>query len=247
MLIKTLIVDNDKNCINILEKALQSFPFIKVEGSLDNPKDVIEFLQNNIIDLLFLDIEMGEIDGIEVARKIKLIHPNTLVIFVTGHPGFALEGYEVYPVDFLIKPINMIRLERALNKVKEINSYRLIENDHKIAMNVNSGIKIVNISDILYIEKQGRKISVVCKKNEIIYSRESMKDLESLFSSFDFYRPHQSFLVPIKQIKAIYPDKYTRSYIIKLFDSNINIPVSRNKYPKLKEILETQTKGLSIH
>lgn len=247
MLIKTVIVDNDKNCINILKKELQSFPFIKIEGELNNPQDVIGFLQNNDIDLLFLDIEMGQIHGIELARHIKSIYPNILVIFVTGHTEFALEGYEVYPVDFLIKPINTLRLERALNKVKEIKSSRLIKNNYKIGINVDSGIKMVNISDILYIEKQGRKVSIICKNNEIIYSKESMKNLEVLFSSFDFYRPHQSFLVPIKQIKSIYPDKYTRSYVIQLFDSKTNIPVSRNKYPLLKEVLERQIKGLTIH
>ena len=247
MLIKTLIVDNDKNCINILKKELQSFPFIKIEGEFNNPQDVTGFLQNNDIDLLFLDIEMGQIHGIELARHIKSIYPNILVIFVTGHTEFALEGYEVYPVDFLIKPINTPRLERALNKVKEIKSSRLIKNNYKIGINVDSGIKMVNISDILYIEKQGRKVSIICKNNEIIYSKESMKNLEVLFSSFDFYRPHQSFLVPIKQIKSIYPDKYTRSYVIQLFDSKTNIPVSRNKYPLLKEVLERQIKGLTIH
>lgn len=246
MLIKTLIVDNDKNCINILKKELQSFPFIKIEGEFNNPQDVTGFLQNNDIDLLFLDIEMGQIHGIELARHIKSIYPNILVIFVTGHTEFALEGYEVYPVDFLIKPINTLRLERSLNKVKEIKSSRLIKNNYKIGINVDSGIKMVNISDILYIEKQGRKVSIICKNNEIIYSKESMKNLEALFSSFNFYRPHQSFLVPIKQIKSIYPDKYTRSYVIRLFDSKTNIPVSRNKYSKLKELLEKQTK-IKIH
>lgn len=247
MLIKSVIVDNDKNCINILKKELQAFPFIRIEGEFNNSQEVVLFLQNNDIDLIFLDIEMGEIGGMELARHIKSIRPNILVIFVTGHPGFALEGYEVYPVDFLIKPINILRLEKALNKVKEIKSARLSENNQKIAINLDSGIKMINISDILYIEKQGRRISVVCKKNEIIYSRESMKNLEALFSSFDFYRPHQSFLVPIKQIKSIYPDKYTRSYIIQLFDSRTNIPVSRNKYSRLKQLLEKESKGLKIH
>ena len=247
MFIKTLIVDNDKNCINILRKELQVFSFIKIEGELNNPQDVEIFLQNNDIDLIFLDIEMGPIHGINLARHIREIHPNALIIFVTGYPGFALEGYEVYPVDFLIKPINIQRLEKALNKVKEINSSRFNKNDYKIGINIDNGIKMINISEILYIEKQGRKISVVCKNNEIIYSRESMKNLEILFSSFNFYRPHQSFLVPIKQIKAIYPDKYTRSYTIELSDSKTNIPVSRNKYSRLKEILEEETKGVTIH
>ena len=247
MLIKTLIVDNDKNCIDILRKELGAFSFIKIEGELNDPQDVYSFLQSNDIDLIFLDIEMGSINGINLAKHIKEIHPNSSIVFVTGHPGFALDGYEVYPVDFLIKPINIQRLEKALNKVKEINSSRLNKKDTKIGISIDKGIKMISISEILYIEKQGRKISVVCKNNEIIYSRESMKNLEILFASFNFYRPHQSFLVPIKQIKAIYPDKYTRSYTIELSDSKITIPVSRNKYSELKEILEEEIKGLTIH
>lgn len=247
MLIKTLIVDNDINCIKILRKELKAFPFIKIEGELNSPQDVDPFLHSNDIDLIFLDIEMGNIDGISLARNIKEIHPNALIIFVTGHPGFALEGYEVYPVDFLIKPINTQRLEKALSKVKEITSFRVNKDNYRIGINIDNGIKIININEILYIEKQGRRISVVCKNNEIIYSRESMKNLETLFASFNFYRPHQSFLVPIKQIKAIYPDKYTRSYTLELIDSKINIPVSRNKYSGLKEILEKETKGVTIH
>ncbi len=247
MVIKSLIVDNDENCINILKKELQAFPFIKIEGEFDRAQDLVLFLQNNDIDLIFLDIEMGSIDGIEIARQIKKLNLNTLIIFVTGHPGFALEGYEVYPVDFLIKPINTLRLEKALNKVKEIKSLKFNNNDYKIGINVDNGIRMINVNEILYIEKQGRRILVVCKNNEMIYSKESMKNLENIFSDFDFYRPHQSFLVPINQIKAIYPDKYTRSYVIELFDSKNTIPVSRNKYSNLRELLEKKTKGLIVY
>lgn len=247
MVIKTLIVDNDESCINILKNTLQAFPFIKVIGEINDPKDAIGFLQNNSIDLLFLDIEMGQIHGIDLARHIKSMYPQILIIFVTGHPGFALEGYEVYPVDFLTKPINILRLEKALNKVKEIKAPRSIISNHRIGMNVAGGIQMINVRDILYIEKQGRRISVVCKNGETLYSNESMQTLENLFLSFDFYRPHQSFLVPIQQIKALYPDKYTRSYTIQLLDSKTTIPVSRNKYPELKELLEKQTRGLTIH
>lgn len=247
MKIKTLIVDNDKSCINILKNALHNFPFIEVIGEINDPKDAIGFLQNNSIDLLFLDIEMGEIHGIDLAKHIKSMYPHILIIFVTGHPGFALEGYEVYPIDFIVKPINIFRLEKALNKVKEIKSATLTETQHKIGMNVSGGIQMVNVNDIIYIEKQGRRISVVCKSGDILYSNESMQTLENIFLAFDFYRPHQSFLVPIQKIKAMYPDKYTRSYILQLIDCNVTIPVSRNKYSELKEILEKQTKGLTIH
>lgn len=247
MVIKTFIVDDDKSCIDALKDNLKAFPFIMVMGEGNNAKDAIKFLQNNKVDLLFLDIEMEDINGIDLATHIKSTHPDILIIFVTGHPGFALKGYEVYPVDFLTKPINILRLEKALNKVVELSTTKVTKKDRKISMNVSGGIQMININDILYIEKQGRKVAVVCKNEETLYSSDTMKNLESILLSYGFYRTHQSFIVPIGTIKAIHPDKFSRSYSIQLVDTKKTIPLSRSNYQELKEILEKYAKGIIIH
>lgn len=246
MQIDVLIVDDDQTSIDILSGYLQSYPFINVMGKVNNGKEAIDFLREHEIDLLLLDIEMDGVTGLELARHVQKMYPTVSIIFITGHAGFALQGYEAHPVDFLTKPIDIFRLEIALNKVREKREQTVgIKKDQKIGIKVANGIQIINVNDILYIEKKGRTISTYSKNNESFRSSDTMKNLETIFLPFEFYRPHQSFLIPIHQIKAIYPDTYSRSYSIDLFDSATRIPLSRNRYGELTELL--QKKGIHIY
>ncbi len=241
-----LLVDDDQSCIDTLKMNLSSFSFINIVGECNSAEAAIRFLRENEADLLFLDIEMDGISGLEFAKHLQTAYPQILIIFVTGHPGFAIEGYEAHPIDFLTKPINILRLEKSLTRVREVMSSRIAAKGKKIGIKIAGGIQIINVNDILYIEKQGRKISVVCHNNEIFHSNETMQNLEAVFSDFGFFRSHQSFLVPVQKIKAIYPDSFTRSYSIQLTNDEKILPLSRNKYNELKDLIEKQTKVISF-
>lgn len=246
MQINALIVDDDQGSIDILTGYLKSFSFINVIGIVNSGKDALVFLQEHEVDLLLLDIEMDGMTGIELANHVQPLYPTSSIIFITGHAGFALKGYESHPVDFLTKPIDFSRLEVALNRVKEIKQPSLSpQKEQKIGMKTANGIQIININDVLYIEKKGRVISILSKDNNSIVSSDTMKNLEVIFAPFEFYRPHQSFLVPIQQIKTIYPDPFSRSYSIDLNDTDTKLPLSRNRYPELKDLLKM--KGITIY
>ena len=247
MEIKTLLVDDDQGALEVLKQYLQSFTFIEVIGEVNNGQDAIRFLlENETIDLILLDIEMADVNGIEVANHVQDRYPNISIIFTTGHAGFALEGYASHPVDFLTKPIDIIRLEQALNKVKELKSHtRAPVFNQKIGLKVSKGIQIIDINDIIFIEKKGRAIRIIRKNDETIKSSDTMQNLEAIFAPYEFYRSHQSFLVPINQIKAIYPDDFSRSYVIDLIDHQTKIPLSRNRYHDLKSLLEKR--GIHIY
>lgn len=246
MQINVLIVDDDQNSIDVLKGYLKSFPFINVLAEVNSGEEAIAFLRKNEVDLILLDIEMEGISGLELAKHIQPMYPSLSIIFITGHAGFALEGYESHPVDFLTKPLDIFRLEVALNKVRELREpIKETTKEQKIGMKVANGIQIIDVNEILYIEKKGRAISIVCKNNESYRSSDTMKNLETIFTPFEFYRSHQSFLVPLKQIKGIYPDIYSRSYTIQLIDSDVNLPLSRNRHHELKDLLEN--KGIHIY
>nr|WP_267917745.1 LytTR family DNA-binding domain-containing protein [Lederbergia citrisecunda] len=245
MEINVLLVDDDQTCIESLKTSLRSFSFINIVGEVNNAFDAICFLQKNGVDLIFLDIEMDETNGLELANHLKSTHPDILVIFVTGHPGFALKSFEVHPVDYLTKPINMLRLEKALEKVKEIKNPHTPKFDQKIGIKVSGGIRIVNVNDILFLEKRGRKVFIECDEGDSFDCSESMQTLEMIFSQYGFFRSHQSFLVAIDKIKAIYPDSFTRSYLIEMNHNEMKLPLSRNKYQELKDLL--YSKGVHIY
>lgn len=246
MKINAVIVDDDQGCIGALKVCLENFPYIRVIGELHNANEAVAFLNDHPTDLVFLDIEMDDTNGLELASQLQYNYPDMMVIFVTGHPGFALQGYEVYPVDFLTKPVNIVRLQKALKEVLERLSERKNEKNKKIGLEAIGGIQMINVSNIRYIEKRGRKIFVNCQNGESFVSKDTMKNLESILEPFDFYRSHQSFLVPIKQISAIHPDAFSRSYSIFMEDNQTSIPLSRNNYHELKEILELEARGITI-
>lgn len=244
MEMSVLLVDDDQHCIDALKTNLQHFPDFKVVGEVHNAQDAIAFLQTKEIELVFLDIEMDGTNGLELAQHLKSTHPNIFIIFVTGHPGFALQSFEVHPIDYITKPINLLRLEKALQTVKSIKTPRTKTPEQKIGLKVEGGIRIVDIHDILYLEKQGRKVLIECIEEDSFFCNDSLQNLEMIFSTYGFYRVHQSFLVSIDKIKAIYPDTFTRSYSIELRNHATKLPLSRSKFQPLKELL--QTKGIHI-
>ncbi|MCG3087951.1 LytR/AlgR family response regulator transcription factor [Sporosarcina cyprini] len=244
---RTLIVDDDRSCIDALKNYLASYPFLSVLGEVNSSEDALVFLENNSVDLLFLDIEMGGMDGIEFAHRVESLYPKLMIVFVTGHPQFALEGYEVHPVDFLTKPVNPVRLKKALGKVEERLNESQLPRDAKIGLNVPGGIHMIMVSDIQLIEKKGRKIYVESKEGARYETRETMKKLEEILIPFEFFRTHQSFLVPLRSIESITPDTFSRSYSVHLTGYQGLVPLSRKNYNELKDKLQEQTHGLTIH
>lgn len=243
--LKVLLIDDEKICIDIIKSQLLSYDYVNIVGEFTDSKDVIKFLQNNEIDLIFLDIEMPDINGFELASHIKARYPNIQFIFVTGHTGFALNGYEYQPIDFLIKPINLLRLDKAMARVNELIYGKKAKKRTRIGIQVSGGLEIINVDDILYIEKRGRKICIVCKNNEIYSSKDSLQKLEVLFKDFEFYRIHQSFLVPLDKIKSVHRDDLKRSYNVSVTDVKELLPLCRDNYDELKEIL--LEKGIKIY
>lgn len=247
MKIRSMIVDDEQHCIDSLKSHLKSYNFIDVVTEVNSAEEALTILPNNSIELIFLDIEMNGMDGLALARKIEHLYPDMLIIFVTGHAGFALDGYEAHPVDFLTKPINPLRLDRAIEKVKELKTEVKIRRDAKIGLNVAGGIQMILVSDILFIEKKGRKIFVCCSDGEKYNTRETMKRLEEILSPLGFYRSHQSFLVPLHRIKSIHPDSFSRSHSINLKGHDMAVPLSRNNYSELKELMIKEAADLSIY
>ncbi|MBB4823275.1 DNA-binding LytR/AlgR family response regulator [Sporosarcina luteola] len=244
---RTLIVDDDQSCIKSLNSYLAAYPFVSVIGEVNSSEEALDFLETHPVDLLFLDIEMGGMDGIEFAHRVETLYPKLLIVFVTGHPQFALEGYEVHPVDFLTKPVNPVRLDKALGKVRERLEESRVPRDAKIGLNVPGGIHMIMVSDIRLIEKKGRKIFVESNEGARYETRETMKKLEEILIPFEFYRTHQSFLVPLRSIESITPDTFSRSYSVHLNGYQGLVPLSRKNYNELKEKLQEQTQGLTIH
>lgn len=242
MQLKVLLVDDEDICLEDLKSSLNMFKYIDIVGETTTGSDTIKFLQKNEkkVDLIFLDIEIKDINGFELAKYIRSTYPDIKIIFLTGHVGFALKGYEFQPVDFLTKPINIIRLEESLLRVKSLKLNEKVDKEIKIGIHVEGGLEIIAVKDILYIEKRGRKVYIICNNGAVYNSRDSVQKLESIFRNYGFFRCHQSFIIPINKIKRISSDEFTRAYIAQLEGCKETIPISREKYNELKELLKNK-------
>ncbi len=246
--LRVLLVDDDSSCREELRQCLAAFPYISVAGEADSATSAIMQLQSQQIDLAFLDIELGTDSGFQLARHIHKAFPACMVIFLTGHVNFALEGYEYGPVDFLVKPVNLMRLEQALLQVRarlEPYAAQAAAEDACIGIQSGNQLEIVNVQKILYLEKKGWKVLLVCEDGKTISSRDSLQTLEPTFLPRGFFRCHQSFLIPVRRIRSVQLDESKYTYSIYLDGTDTPIPLSRNRVSGLRQMLSER--GLVIH
>lgn len=249
-MIETIIVDDDQNSIDSLTKLLDFHPDITIINTFNTGKDFIDYIKNNSFVLVFLDISLESYDdGLNVAHYLKTNYPNVHVIFATGSVTHAISCYETYPVDYLVKPIHMLRLNKALDEVrKKINQtvpQHQLDEESRIAIRINCAIKLIKVSEIVYIEKLGKKTRIhLSRDNMIIDSYESLNSLENLLKQYGLFRTHQSYLVSLKKIEEIRKSTYMNSYSIKVFRKKDEIRLSKDKYYVLKEVLTQMNIGI---
>ena len=163
--IKSIIIDDEPLAIEVIENLASQIPFLEVIGRFQNPVDAIFFLQNNNVDLVFCDIEMPEINGIEV---IKNLEKPPLFIIITAFRDFAIDSFELGVFDYLVKPVRLDRFLKAVNRVNQFINLKNQSEVHKInddRIFIKSEGKLVKIllNEIVYIEAQGDYLKLVLK------------------------------------------------------------------------------------
>jgi len=208
-MINVLIVDDEPLAQDVLETHIAKLPELNLVQKCNNALEANDALRNHNIDLIFLDIQMPQLTGIEFLRTLS--NP-PLVIFTTAYPNYAVEGFELNAVDYLLKPISLDRFIKATNKVsaqiklkqgnvpsvtestKEKKSFFFVKADKKLVK--------VNYPDILYIE--GLKDYVIIRlEGSRVVTLQTMKSLESKLPKHLFKRIHRSYIVGIGKINAV--------------------------------------------
>ena len=203
-----LIVDDEQLARKLLEEFVAKVPMLELKGMCKNPLEAMDILKSEHIDIMFLDIQMPELTGVEF---IKTLQYKPATIFTTAYSEYALEGYELDVIDYLVKPFPLDRFIKAVNKAIEFidlkrsagkidqgnnldSNYILLHADHKIYK--------VNLDDIQYIEGLKEYVSYYTKEKRIIVLQ-SLKSIEESLPSNKFIRVHRSYIVPISRIKTL--------------------------------------------
>ena len=245
MNISCLIVEDEPLARSLLEQYIKKVPYLQLVGSCSSPLAAIEILREQAVDLLFSDIQMPEITGIML---LKILPKKPFVIFTTAYSEYALEGYELDVVDYLLKPITLERFLKAVEKVYQrlapiqqnlqnqsiIEEKAVIEKQNEPTQNfifVKDGTKLVKIklNDILYVEGLKDYVMIYTQQQRIV-TLQRMKILEAELPANQFIRIHNSYIVALDAIDAIDKDKVQ---IGKVF-----IPISDTYRKTFKEFIE---------
>lgn len=205
---KCIIIEDDKMSREILELFISKHPKLQLVGHFENPLDAITFLKSNDIDLIFLDVEMPEMTGIEFINTLNDILPK--VIVTTSHSEFAVEAFKYNVSGYLLKPIHFDQFSLAVKKAekKETNTNELEFKDSVIFIKEAKTITKVDKSEIKLIECIGDYVNLFSKdKKFTIHS--SMKAIEQRFPKEKYLRVHRSFIIRIDAIEDIEDDTIT--------------------------------------
>jgi two-component system, LytTR family, response regulator len=211
MIINCIAVDDEPLALDILKEYIEKIPYLELKGSFTSGMKCIEFLKQNKIDLLFLDIQMEELTGIQLLHVLK---EKPEVIFTTAYDKYALQGFELDVADYLLKPISFERFVKAVDKVYEKIALQHLPaamqkdtaaggaEQEFIFVKTEFRLQKVFINDILYIESKGDYQRIVTAKEKIM-TLQNFKKLESVLPETRFFRVHRSYMVAIDKIISI--------------------------------------------
>ncbi len=230
-MIRTLIIDDEPLAVEILETYVNQVPGLKLIGKFSNAIDANQFLQKHEADLILVDIQMPQMTGIELVKSLS--NPPK-IIFTTAYPEFAVEGFDLNAVDYLLKPIAFDRFLRAINKLNSTEKTTEVHGEVQDFIFVKSDKKLIklNYEDILFIEGLKDYVIIYTDSNRIV-TLQTMKSLEEKLPEQVFVRVHRSYIVNVKRINSIHNDDVE---IIVKGQSRL-IPIGNNYSENLNKLI----------
>lgn len=232
--INCLIVDDEPVAREILENHLKRIPAMLLVGSCESAVQAFQMINSNKIDLIFLDINMPEISGLSFAKS---INKKIKIIFTTAYREYAVEGFDLQAVDYLLKPISFERLEKAIHKYLGMDTVKVnqpllnVSQEKSDFIFVKSDRKMIKIAfnEILFVESLGDYLKIFTSKKSVV-CRETIANMEAKLPGDRFMRIHRSFIVAVTKI-----DSYTHEYVE---IHNKALPISRSYKKEVLQRLE---------
>ncbi len=198
-LIKAIAIDDEPKALEVVQLHAAKVPFLDLENSFTNAFNAIQHLQTHKIDLIFLDIKMPDISGIEF---MSCLPKPPMVVFTTAYSDYAVQGFELDAVDYLLKPFSLARFTRSCNKALAILSVRNDDVEKFIFLKTGYEEEKVMLKEILYVEAEGNYVSVVLSGKKLL-SRQSMTEVSIQLPETEFIRIHRSFVIALDKIEKI--------------------------------------------
>lgn len=242
--LKVFICDDDAGMRLVLRKAVEKIEGFDIVGEAEDGDSALLLIDELRPDIVFIDVEMPKISGIECAQKIVDIDPKIIIIFATAHAEYMSDAFSLYAFDYLVKPFKIERIYQTLGRIKAIKDVqqekgirKVIRQDkglEKILLKNKEGISLVDMSDIIIIQREERS-TVIYTKDSSYTTSESLSEIEERLNKTLFFRSHKSYIINLAMINKIFP--YGRwTYIVKLKGTDKDALLTHDKYEEIKDI-----------
>jgi two-component system LytT family response regulator len=236
---KAIIIEDEPLARDLIKNYLANEDDIELIGEFDNGFSGLKAINELKPDLVFLDVQMPKLTGIEL---LELLDEFPKIIFTTAYDEYAIKAFELNATDYLLKPFSKERFSQALNKVREKSSdigelkKHISETKQldKIVVKSNDKIDIIQLNEILYFEAQDDYVMIYTKTGKFL-KYETMKYLEEHLDVSKFIRIHRSFIINVNEMQKI--EKFGKDNYQVILSGNINLSVSRSRYQDLKQFL----------
>ena len=219
-MLKAIAIDDEPLPLELLQTFCAQTDLISLEKTFSKVGDAQKYLRNFSVDLLFLDIQMPNLSGIDLYKSLE---QELMVIFTTAHSQYAIEGFNLNAIDYLLKPFSYERFLVAVNKANDFNNYQLNKETtdiQNIYVRSEYSLHKIPIASIFFIESFADYLNIYLSEKEKITTRMSLKSIIEKLPQKEFMRVHRSFIVALKHIKKVH--RHT------LFIANREIPIGTN-------------------
>lgn len=246
-----IVVDDEPYAREELIYILSLFPQCQIVGQASSAGEAISVYKNVNSDVVFLDIEMPDLSGIETAKLLMNFNKKPLIIFATAYDDYAIEAFELGAFDYILKPFDEKRIAKTVSRIENLrkNIPQWADEVKKISEFLNSSISLkklpvykndgiinlIPLKDILFCEAYGKNVKVVTQKDEYFYEG-TLSELENRLKREGFLRIHKSYVVNLKRIESVIP-WFKGTYWVVLEGQKAQIPVSKAMIKELKFIL----------
>lgn len=239
-MIKVLIADDDKEMRWLIKNTLSDIENVQVIGEVEDGVAMIDVFNKIGPDVIFIDVDMPKKNGIEAAREIYQLNPNVFFVFITAHSNYTHEAFEVYAVDYLLKPFSLERIKETISKILnlKVENKNTSCNDNnkltKLFIQNNGVFRVINIKDINFITRIKRSTIVYTEQGEV-KCYETLQSFEEKLNEFNFIKSHQGYIVNMDKITEIYPSG-NKVYTIKFDNMEETALMTSEKFRLFRDI-----------
>jgi two-component system LytT family response regulator len=235
--VKVVMADDEHGVMLLLCSILSKLEGALVTGTAENAKDTIKLTIEHNPDLAFLDIELPDMKGIELAERLREIKPDLAIVFITAHQEYSLDAFKLYASDYILKPIDEERVKSTFRRIckmleisKKSNTSSYTETS-RISINLGDERVFIKLNEIFYIERSGRHTLISCTSGKY-KTRQTLQELEKHLGKM-FFRSHKSFIINTDRIEKIVSFPNSSYYEVKFNNCADKVLLSRDRMSEL--------------